>query len=185
MGEDDLESFETNLRIEMKTEKDKFEGHEQSERANVMQEFERRKNDIEMHRAERQKVFDNESKKLSEFRLKDAKRKFEKELAEYDSSIRSERDRLLKGFEAHIAREREQLNKKHQDQEQMILRRKSDLRNKIRHMRESELETIKEREKKWRKQALIWLSEANKKFAKKQEADEEHAAKTRASRRRK
>merc|ERR1712048_662743 len=159
MGEDDLESFETNLRIEMKTEKDKFEGHEQSERANVMQEFERRKNDIEMHRAERQKVFDNESKKLSEFRLKDAKRKFEKELAEYDSSIRSERDRLLKGFEAHIARERERLNKKHQDQEQQLLRMKSDLRNKIRRLRDTELEDIKSREIKWRKHALIWLNE--------------------------
>merc|ERR1712048_513862 len=185
MGEDDLESFESNLRIEMKTEKEKFEGHEQSERANVMKEFERRKNDIELHRQERQKVFDAESKKLSEFRLKDAKKKFDKELAEYDASIRSERDRLLKAFEAHISSEREVLLKKHADQEQMILRRKSDLRNKIRHMRESELESIKQREKKWRKQALIWLSEANKKFAKKQEADEEHAAKTRASRRRK
>ena len=67
----------------------------------------------------------------------------------------------------------------------MLLRKKSDLRNKTRRMRESELESIKEREKKWRKHALIWLAEANKKFAKKQEADEEHAAKTRASRRRK
>merc|ERR1711924_324731 len=147
--------------------------------------FERRKNDIELHRRERRKVFDAESKKLSEFRLKDAKRKFDKELAEYDASIRSERDRLLKGFEAHLATEREVLLKKHQDQEQEILRRKADLRNKTRRLREGELEDIKERERKWRKDALVWLNEANKKFAKKQEADEEHAAKTRSARRRK
>lgn len=183
--QDDLDSFESNLKTEMKSEKEKFDRHEETERANVMQEFERRKNDIELHRKERQKVFDAESQRLSEFRLKDAKRKFAKELADYDASIRSERDRLLKGFEGHIAKEREMLLKKHQDKEQEILRRKNDLRNKTRHLRESELEDIKVRERKWRKDALVWLNEANKKFAKKQEADEEHAAKTRASRRRK
>ena len=183
--QDDLDSFESNLKTEMKTEKEKFDRHEETERANVMAEFERRKNDIELHRKERQKVFDAESQRLSEFRLKDAKRKFAKELADYDTSIRSERDRLLKGFEGHIAKEREMLLKKHQDKEQEILRRKNDLRNKTRHLRESELEDIKARERRWRKDALVWLNEANKKFAKKQEADEEHAAKTRASRRRK
>jgi len=183
--QDDLDSFESNMKTEMKSEKEKFDRHEETERANVMQEFERRKNDIELHRKERQKVFDAESQRLSEFRLKDAKRKFAKELADYDASIRSERDRLLKGFEGHIAKEREMLLKKHQDKEQEILRRKNDLRNKTRRLRESELEDIKVRERKWRKLALVWLNEANKKFAKKQEADEEHAAKTRASRRRK
>merc|ERR1711988_228231 len=112
--QDDLDSEESNLRIEIKAEKEKFEQHEQTERANVMKEFERRKNDIELHAKERKKVFEAESKKLSEFRLKDAKRKFEKELADYETNIRSERDRLLKGFESHLTAEREILLKKHQ-----------------------------------------------------------------------
>jgi len=182
---EELDEYERKTRSDVKSEKQRFEQHEKTERANVMKEFERRKNDIELHRAERKKVFDEESKKLSEFRLKEATRKFEKELAEYDASIRNERDRLLKQFESHLSSEREKLSKKHQDLDQGILRRKRDLQNKMRRLRDAELDAIKQREMSWRKKALVWLSEANKKFAKKQEADEEHAAKTRASRRRK
>merc|ERR1711970_1157508 len=108
----------------------RFDEHEKTERAAVMKEFERRKSDIEMHRTERKKVFQDESKKLSEFRLKEATRKFEKELAEYDASILSERNRLLQGFEKHLSKERETLKQKHQSQKQVILRKKQDLANK-------------------------------------------------------
>merc|ERR1711907_804156 len=102
-----------------------------------------------------------------------------------DASIVSERQKLLKKFEEGIAQQREQILTKHENVRAAILRKSNDVLNKARRNEQAQLENVQKREEEWRKQALVWLNTANKKFAKKAEADAEHEAQKRSSRRRK
>eukprot|EP00750_Incisomonas_marina_P013799 INCI17542.1.p1 GENE.INCI17542.1~~INCI17542.1.p1 ORF type:complete len:3776 (-),score=497.18 INCI17542.1:2420-13582(-) len=183
--QDDVQAYRDKKEAEMAEELAEFEKHEQSERAKLERELEKRKIDVLAHKATRQQEFEESSKKLSEFRLKEAKAKFEKDMTAVDASIVAERQKLLQKFESGIAAQREAILKKHENARQAILRKSNDALNKARHNEQAQLDAVKKREEEWRKQALVWLNTANKKFAKKAEADAEHEAQKKSSRRRK
>ena len=84
-----------------------------------------------------------------------------------------------------MTQQRETMLKTHSNIKQQLIRRKTDLQSKISRLNEQMLQNVAGKENEWRKKALIWLNQANKKFQKKKEADEEHIAKSRAGRRRK
>jgi hypothetical protein len=103
----------------------------------------------------------------------------------FDASIVTEREKLLKKFEHNIATQREAILTKHKNVRAAIQRKAEDVLNKVRRNEKGQLDNVQKREDEWRKQALMWLNTANKKFAKKAEADAEHEAQKKSSRRRK
>merc|ERR1711871_91312 len=183
--QNDLAQHERVTNAKIESEKKKLQNHEKSERERLEAQLQKRKSEILAHKAAKEKEFKEKSASLSEFRLKDATVKHRKEMAGIDSSIRMERDRLLKNFEREMTQQRETMLKTHSNIKQQLIRRKTDLQSKISRLNEQMLQNVAGKENEWRKKALIWLNQANKKFQKNKEADEEHIAKSRAGRRRK
>jgi hypothetical protein len=183
--QDDVAAYRDKKEAEMAAELAEFEKHEQLERGKLERELQKRKVDVMAHKAERKKEFEESAKKLSEFRLKEAQTKFDKDMAGIDASIVTEREKLLKKFEHNIATQREAILTKHKNVRAAIQRKAEDVLNKVRRNEKGQLDNVQKREDEWRKQALMWLNTANKKFAKKAEADAEHEAQKKSSRRRK
>jgi hypothetical protein len=183
--QDDVQAYRDKKEAEMAEELAEFEKHEQAERGKLERELEKRKLDVLAHKATRQQEFEESSKKLSDLRLKEAKAKFDKDMADVDASIVAERSKLLQKFEEGIATQREAILAKHENVRQAIARKAQDVLDKSRHNEQAQLDNVKKREEEWRKQALVWLNTSNKKFAKKAEADAEHEAQVQASKRRK